>query len=486
MAPLWLRAACLRLLVASFCFVPESVAFVVVHVHVPSCSFRTFETTSIDRYRRTCRRPNKNHHPLDITQSKNDLLYWKPSKRRRVILSATSLENNNSDNDDATPIKVGIVGAGAIAFGTAALLAKNGHDPMLWSPSGAGTQELLATENNNQLQVTGASEELKFEFEFFQPRIASTPEQLALQNDVLILCLPANGHVTVMDALAPSIRSGQHILISSHASLGAVYLMQLLDARQIVASVTAWGTTVVTARKLTGRSVRINTLRKSVDICTVPHTQSQEGLALCQRLFGADRFRVRNGLLAISLSNLNPQNHLGIALANMSRMERGETWSQGQNITPNVGRLLERLDEERLAIAGVLGLPVRNIYEHFSLSFHVPMSTSVSEMNLKLYQQGSNDVNGPNTVESRYVTEDVPYGLALIVLLGNLVGRPAVLHQSGMSILDAMYGREFLQENELYTKLNLSEVTLEELQEASYTGLLKKQSSHFANGGDHN
>jgi opine dehydrogenase len=454
MSPIWLRAACLRLLVASVYFVSSS-------------SFRT-----------TCRHPKENHHPLDITQSNNHLLFWEPPRRRVVILAATSFENNN--NDDAISMKVGIVGAGAIAFGTAALLAQNGHDPMLWSPSGAGTQELLAAENNNQLQVTGGLEEL--EFEFFQPRIASTPQQLALQNDVLILCLPANGHMTVMDALAPYIRSGQHILISSHASLGAVYLMQLLDARQIQASITAWGTTVVTARKPTGRSVRVNTIRKSVDICTVPHTQSQEGLALCQRLFGADRFRVRNGLLAISLSNLNPQNHLGIALANMSRMERGETWSQGQNITPNVGRLLERLDEERLAIADVLGLSVRNIYEHFSLSFHVPMSASVSEMNQQLYQQGSNDVNGPNTAESRYVAEDVPYGLAVIVLLGNLVGKPAVLHQAGMSILDAMYGREFLQENELYTKLNLSEVTLEELQEASYTGLLKKHSSHVTDG----
>ena len=39
-------------------------------------------------------------------------------------------------------------------------------------------------------------------------------------------------------------------------------------------------------------------------------------------------FRPREGLLAISLSNLNPQNHLGIALGNISRMEKGETWYQ--------------------------------------------------------------------------------------------------------------------------------------------------------------
>lgn len=41
------------------------------------------------------------------------------------------------------PLKVGIAGAGSIAFGTASLLASLGHDPMLWSPSGRGTQDLL-------------------------------------------------------------------------------------------------------------------------------------------------------------------------------------------------------------------------------------------------------------------------------------------------------------------------------------------------------
>ena len=60
-------------------------------------------------------------------------------------------------------------------------------------------------------------------------------------------------------------------------------------------------------------------------------------------------------------------------------MERGEVWSQGQNVTPKVGRLLEMLDLERLAIAEKLGLKVKTIFEHFHLSFHVPVA-SISEM----------------------------------------------------------------------------------------------------------
>ena len=99
-----------------------------------------------------------------------------------------------------------------------------------------------------------------------------------------------------------------------------------------------------------------------------PGQGSGQGFDWNLGLFG-DRFQPRDGLLAISLSNLNPQNHMGIALGNMTRMERGEIWSQGQNVTPNIGRLLESLDQERLAIAKVLGLKVRTIFEHFHLSF---------------------------------------------------------------------------------------------------------------------
>ena len=94
-------------------------------------------------------------------------------------------------------------------------------------------------------------------------------------------------------------------------------------------------------------------------------------LALCELLFG-ERFRVRSGLLAVALSNVNPQNHLAIALCNFTRMERGETWLQTPNITDSVGRLMEALDAERLAIAEAFGVAVRTLRQHFHLSFHAP------------------------------------------------------------------------------------------------------------------
>lgn len=383
-----------------------------------------------------------------------------------VVMASTKNNNELDINDRIQPsTKVGIVGAGAVAFGTSCILHQNGHDAMLWSPSGAGTSELM---EDATITSTGAIELT------FRPRIATTPEILVKENDIVMLCLPANGHMEVMDAILPYIREDQAIIISSHSSLGAAYLReQLLEERGISSvPIVAWGTTVCTARKATsGKSVEVCTIRKLVDVCVVPEQHTSIGLELCHALFGTDRFQLRDGLLAISLSNLNAQNHLGIVLGNMSRMERGEKWSQGLNITPNVGRLLEALDQERLEIASFLGLEVRTIYEHFSLSFHVPIS-SVSEMNQEMVSKG-NDVNGPAKPDSRYVMEDVPFGLTLIVALGNIVGKPAVLHQAGIDIMSAMYGRDFSSENRLLNKLALSSMSVEQLRHAGKTGLLR-------------
>ena len=368
------------------------------------------------------------------------------------------------EGDDVSKT-VGLAGAGSIAFGTAAVLHQAGHDPMLWSPSGEGTADLAG---GAALTATGAVECT------LTPRIADSARTLARDNDVLIIALPGYGHKAVLDALAPHVEARHHVIVSSHASLGAIYLMQLLADRGVTVPVTAWGTTICTGRRQSGTEVRVNTVRSRVDLCTVPQDRSDQALTLCRALFG-DRFQPRDGLLAISLSNLNPQNHMGIALGNITRMERGETWSQGQNVTPTVGRLLEQLDLERLEIARALGLEVKTIFEHFHLSFHVPVA-SISEMNQQMHAMG-NGGTGPATADSRYVTEDVPYGLVLTAALGRLTGHPAPLHEAGIRIFSAMYGRDFQAENEILKALDLDRYSLDDLKRAARTGLLRQPAS---------
>lgn len=181
----------------------------------------------------------------------------------------------------------------------------------------------------------------------------------------------------------------------------------------------------------------------------MPVEFSEQTHALCVAIFG-DRFVPKDDLLTIALSNLNPQNHMGIALCNLSRIERGEAWGQNSNITPRVGRLLEALDRERVAIATAFGRSVRTITDHYSLSFGVS-GMSVSAMSEILVQRGS-DPQGPRDAQTRYVLEDVPFGLAPTLMLAEMVNVDAPLHRSGLAILGACYGLDLANENDLLTE----------------------------------
>jgi len=355
-------------------------------------------------------------------------------------------------------LRVSILGAGAVAYGAAAFLARAGHDPLLWSPSGARTAALAAGE---PLVATNAIEGT------YRVRVARSCADAVADADVVLLALPANGHRLALEAAAPHVRPGQPIIISSHASFGALYLSKLLAERGVNAPIVAWGTTLTTGRQESPTAVNVSTVRQRVDVATVPARSLDAGRSLCDALFG-DHFVARDGLLAIALSNLNPQNHIAIALLNLTRMERGETWGQGENVTPAVGRLIEALDRERLAIADAFGLRVKTVQEHFSLSFHVPLA-SVSEMNQEMHRQGRGGF-GPKTAESRYVLEDVPFGLLPTVVLGRLAGRPATLHEAGLALFSAAYGRDFSKDNDLLPALGLERLSAADLQQLARAG----------------
>ena len=350
-------------------------------------------------------------------------------------------------------MRVAVLGAGGIGLGSAALLADQGHQPVLWSPSLTGDGGVAPGEATIEASGVLAGS--------FVADIAGTIADAVQGADAALIALPGWAHQAVMEQMARHLRAGQAVIISSHASLGGLYLRRLLDARGVrQVPVIAWGTTAVTGRRTALLDCRITNLRDQVDAAAIPAGGTQAGIELCRTLFG-DRFVPREGLLAIQLSNLNPQNHLAMALCNLTRMERGEDWGNYWGITPAVGRLMEALDAERLALAAHFGLRVRTLREHFHLSFQVPLAP-VAEQAAMVDARGGAPP-GPKSLDTRYLLEDVPYGIAVTERLGALAGIPVPLHAAGVEMVSALLGRDQRAENTLLAALDLDQAVFAEL-----------------------
>ena len=344
---------------------------------------------------------------------------------------------------------VTILGAGAIGLGSAALLASNGHACTLWSPtipSGpAAIESRGAIDGRFPVQA--------------DPDLA----RAIAEADAILLALPAWAHRTLIEALAPTLRPSQMVVISSHASLGALHLRRLLDARSCTTEIVAWGTTAVTGRRTTPFGCTLSNLRSKVDAAAIPARHTPQALARCATLFG-DRFVPRADLLAIQLSNLNPQNHLAMLLCNLTRAERGEDWGNYWSITPAVGRMMEALDAERIDLAAQFGAEVRTLREHFHLSFQVPLAP-VWDQAAIVHGRGNAPL-GPKTLDTRYITEDIPYGIAATEQLGRIARTPTPLHTAGAELFAAATGRDLRAENDILPALNLDSATIASLKDA--------------------
>lgn len=341
-------------------------------------------------------------------------------------------------------MQVGIAGAGAIGMGYAAFLLSRGHDVGIWSPSGVRTADIL---EGSPLIVSGA---LSGEF---RPDIRQSAAELA-DADVIVLALPAYGQRAVIDALIPHLQTRHQLIISGHLSFSAVYLYRKLESRGLLIPIVALNTTVLTCKAQTFTTVKIGSFRRSVSAAVLPKHFSDQAMITCRTLFG-EVFAEDTDILALTLSNLNPQAHLAIALCNLTRLERAEIWGQRENITPAVGRLIEALDRERLAIAQAFEREVPSVFDHYKSSFGLE-GQSVAEISALQVENGK-DVAGPSSIETRYVLEDVPFGLVPLVYLAEWSGVQAPLHRSGVVILSACYGRNFADANDLLTDLDLDD-----------------------------
>lgn len=343
--------------------------------------------------------------------------------------------------------RAAILGTGGIGCGAAALLAERGHAPVLWSPSGRGTAAFAGgVKLRAEMRLSGA----------YDVDIATDCATALRDADAVMLTVPGYGHRAVLDQVATHLHPGQPVIISSHMSLSALYLARKLAARGISAPIAAWGTTITTGRRLPGASVRVSNIRDKVDVAALPAADSGVMLTLCKDLFG-DRFVPRDDLIAVSLSNVNPQNHLGIALCNFTRIEKGEVWANWSGLTPAVGRFIEALDAERLAVAAAYGATVRTVRDHFHLSFDVPHGP-LGDAGTILAARDSNP--GPASLETRYITEDVPFGLVPSTVLARIAGIPMPLHEAGIQIFSALYGRDFRAENDLLPALDLEATSM--------------------------
>lgn len=203
-------------------------------------------------------------------------------------------------------------------------------------------------------------------------------------------------------------------------------------------------------------------LNAGVYLAAVPARNTDRVLEKINEIYPS--MTAAKNVLQTSLQNGNPILHPAIALLNAARIERteGDFCFYEDGVTGAVGRLIEAVDKERLAISKRLCVEVFSDPELGCLQGYMKEQT---------YDKGYSEAPGfrgiraPGSLDYRYFNEDVGYGLVFMAKLAEQIGVETPYMSAIIRLVSLLMNRDYLAEERRSMKtLGLSDYTARELQ----------------------
>ena len=357
------------------------------------------------------------------------------------------------------PGSVTVLGGGNTAFAVAAKLALEGTSVTLCElPTFEKSIEPIRDSRTIVLDgVGGRGKAVLHE--------VTTDFRLALaENEIALLIVPAYGHRAFAEACAPHLRNDQ-IVVLMPGTLGSLEFARIVHERGgppgLVVAET--DTAPYVCRKTAPDRAHIWGIVTGLGVGVMPAIERDRVSKVLDPFFpGA--LRGHPDVLAAGLAALNPVVHPAGVLLNAGRIERsrGEFYFYEEGVTPAVSRLIVEVDEERLKIADTLGLSLERVSRAFHQAGFGPLGNIWEVIN------GSKmltELRAPVALDSRWLTEDVPFGIAAWVLLGKQFGVECPIMRSLVELASVTLRTDFWASARSPKDLGIKDLTREELGE---------------------
>jgi len=346
--------------------------------------------------------------------------------------------------------KITVLGGGNTAFSLAANLALAGHEVLLWEhPDFAHTIEPIRESLTIHLEGEARTGAAKL------AGVTLDPAEALGWSETVVCSVPSYAHRPFIEQLAPHFRPGQVVALLP-GNLGTLAFGAALREAGVTGVILAESDTAPYVCRKTGpdRATIWGTVT-GLGIGVYPASQTAEAMPALEALFpGA---RAYSHVLEAGLSAMNPVVHPPGVLLNAGRIERsrGEFWFYEEGVTPAVVRAIEAVDAERRAIGAAYGLSLMPVAEAFHAAGFGPRGDLWSVINGSRMLTA---LRAPGAVETRWLTEDVPYGLATWSLLGQRKGVATPTIDSMVTLTYAVLGRDCWAEARTLDQLGIADL----------------------------
>jgi opine dehydrogenase len=331
-------------------------------------------------------------------------------------------------------MKVVVLGAGNTGISIAAKLALEGHDVLLWEHS-AHVATLGPISAQKQIKLLGAGGEGTARL----AGVTTDPGEALGASDILLASVPSYAHAAFAEALAPHLTE-RHLLALLPGNLGSLAFGKRLAASGRGAPLLAESDTApYVCRKTAPDTATIWGTVPAMGIGVFPASRTQEAIERLSPLFPG--LQPYPHALAAGLGAMNPIVHPPGVLMNAGRVEysRGEFYFYEEGVTPGVVRVIEALDAERRRLGAAFGLTLLPVAEAFHAAGFGPQGDLWAAINgSRMLTQ----LRAPGSLQTRWLSEDVPYGLRTWVELGRSVDVEMPVAEALVTLADQVMGSD--------------------------------------------
>jgi opine dehydrogenase len=358
-------------------------------------------------------------------------------------------------------IRFAVLGSGHGGMAMAGHLALMGYPVKLFNRSEARLNVVKAI---GGIELSGV-------VEGFGPieHTTSNMEEAIGDADVIMVVVPANGHRYMATMAAPYLKDGQVVILNPGRTGGAFEFHQVLMERGVKPDVIIGEaqTLLYACRNTNPAKVKIFDIKNSVPVAALPGNQTVELLKIIHSVF--PQFVPSDNVIKTSLDNIGAIFHPALMVLNAARIEstRGEFQFYFEGITKAVSQVLERLDQERVAVAAALGTRAMTAKEWLYMAYDAHGKTLYNAIRNNAGYKG---ILAPATVDHRYLWEDVPMSLVPIASLGDLLGvdTPTIKHI--IHLAGIMNGCDYWAEGRTVEKMGLANLNHKQIRYIALEG----------------
>ena len=296
-----------------------------------------------------------------------------------------------------------------------------------------------------------------------------TSDILTAIQDVEVIFIPLPGFTVSAYArlLAPVIKADQIVLLLP-GSLGALEMKAALrkhgNHKQVIVAEAGglpFATRLVGPGKVMTYHIRV--------MCGLAAVPGDAGRKVYEKVKDLYNFELKETVVETGLGHLTPLLHPAGTLLNAGRIERshGDFYMYEEGMTSSVVKVIEALDLERLRIGESLGVHLPTGVDMMVESGYGPRGSLWESIN---GSAGLTPVKGPVSLQNRYLTEDVPFGLVAWACLGDAVGVETPIMDAFIAIGGAIMGNNPWIEGRNLGKMGLDGLSRDEIMDFLLTG----------------